>query len=125
MVQDLNWPVEIIGVPTVREPDGLALSSRNVYLDPANRRRAVVLSRALQAAHQAYCAGERRASVLEQRMREELSREPEVQVEYIAITEPDHLQTVADTDGRTVVALAARVGATRLIDNIELAQGLG
>lgn len=125
MVRDLDWPIEIVGVPTVREPDGLALSSRNGYLNPADRHRAVVLSRALHAAHEAYCGGERQAAVLEQRMRHQLNREPEVQVEYIAITEPEQLQPVAEVDGRTVVALAARVGGTRLIDNINLAQGLG
>jgi pantoate--beta-alanine ligase len=124
MVGDLNWPIEIVGVPTVRESDGLALSSRNAYLDATDRKRAVILNRALHAAHQAYCGGERRASVLEQRMREELSREPQVQVEYIAITEPDQLQPVPEVDGHTVIALAARVGGTRLIDNIGLAQGL-
>jgi pantoate--beta-alanine ligase len=125
MVRDLDWPVEIVGVPTVREPDGLALSSRNAYLNPADRQRAVVLSRALQAAHQAYCSGERQAAVLEQHIREQFAREPQVQVEYIAITEPDQLRPVKEVDGRTVVALAARVGGTRLIDNIGLAQGLG
>jgi pantoate--beta-alanine ligase len=125
MVRDLDWPIEIVGVPTVREPDGLALSSRNAYLSAADRQRAVVLSRSLQAAHQAYCGGERQAAILENRMRKQLSREPQVQVEYIAITEPDQLQAVAEVDGRTVVALAARVGGTRLIDNISLAQGLG
>lgn len=125
MVRDLDWPIEIVGVPTVREADGLALSSRNAYLDAADRRRALVLSEALQAAHQAYCGGERRAQVLEQRMREQLSREPRVQVEYIAITEPDGLEPVSAVDARTMVAVAARVGGTRLIDNISLAQGLG
>jgi pantoate--beta-alanine ligase len=125
MVRDLNWPIEIIGVPTVREPDGLALSSRNAYLDASDRRRAIVLSRALRSAHEAYCGGERVARVLEQRMREQLGREPQIQVEYIAITEPDQLQPVDTVDARSVIALAARVGGTRLIDNISLAQGLG
>ncbi|HET6836416.1 MAG TPA: pantoate--beta-alanine ligase, partial [Gemmatimonadales bacterium] len=94
MVRDLDWPIEIVGIPTVREPDGLALSSRNAYLNPADRQRALVLSRALHTAHQAYCRGERQAAILEQRMLEQLNREPEVQVEYIAITEPDQLQPV-------------------------------
>jgi len=125
MVRDLDWPLEIVGVPTVREPDGLALSSRNAYLSADDRKRAVVLSRALQAAHQAYCEGERRATVLEKQMRKQLLREPEVQVEYIAIAEPQGLQPVSVADTRSVVAIAARVGGTRLIDNISLAQGLG
>ena len=125
MVRDLDWPIEVIGVPTVREPDGLALSSRNAYLSPADRTRAVVLSRALRAAHHAFCEGERGAEKVEVRMREELRRQPDVRVEYIAIVEPEHLEPVAQVDEHTIVALAGRVGGTRLIDNISLAQGLG
>jgi pantoate--beta-alanine ligase len=125
MIQDLDWPVELAAVPTVREADGLALSSRNAYLDPADRRRAVILSRALLAAHGAFAKGERRADLLEARMRDQLNTEPGVRVEYIAIVEPDGLVPVTAVDGRTIVAIAARVGSTRLIDNINLAQGLG
>ena len=124
MVRDLDWPIEIVSVPTVREADGLALSSRNAYLDAADRRRAVSLSRALQAAHRAWCEGERRAPAIEQVMRQEL-KQPEIRVEYIALVDPDTFAPVTTVDGRTVVALAARVGGTRLIDNIILAQGLG
>jgi pantoate--beta-alanine ligase len=124
MVRDLDWPIEIVSVPTVREADGLALSSRNAYLDAADRRRAVSLSRALQAAHRAWCEGERRAPAIEQLMRQEL-KQPEIRVEYIALVDPDTFAPVTTVDGRTVVALAARVGGTRLIDNIILAQGLG
>lgn len=124
MVRDLDWPIEIVSVPTVREADGLALSSRNAYLDAADRRRAVSLSRALQAAHRAWCEGERRAPAIEEVMRQEL-KQPEIRVEYIALVDPDTFAPVTTVDGRTVVALAARVGGTRLIDNIILAQGLG
>jgi pantoate--beta-alanine ligase len=124
MVRDLDWPIEIVGVPTVREPDGLALSSRNAYLSAADRGRALVLSRALLAANQAFCEGEREASAVEARMREELVRQPGVTVEYIAIVEPEHLEPVTQVDERTIVAIAGRVGGTRLIDNINLAQGL-
>jgi pantothenate synthetase len=84
-----------------------------------------VLSRALLAAHQGFCEGERRAAGLEQRMRRCLTAEPDVSVEYIAIVGPDTLEPVAIVDGRTIVAIAGRVGSTRLIDNIRLAQGLG
>jgi pantoate--beta-alanine ligase len=125
MVRDLDWPIEIVAVPTVREADGLALSSRNAYLSADNRQRAIVLSRALQMAHHTWCEGEHRAEVIEERVQQELRSEPDVVVEYIAIVEPERLAPVAIVDGRTVVAIAARVGGTRLIDNISLAQGLG
>jgi pantoate--beta-alanine ligase len=125
MVRDLDWPIELAAVPTVREVDGLALSSRNAYLNPSDRRKALVLSRALEAAHRAFCEGERQAERLEARMREVLNAEPAVKVEYIAVVEPDGLSPAATVDARTVVAVAGRVGETRLIDNISLAQGLG
>ncbi len=127
MVRDLDWPVDIVAVPTVREPDGLALSSRNAYLGPEDRSRAVVLSRALQAAHQAWRGGETGAAGLEARMLEELGREPTVAVEYISIADPEALAPVdpADpADERTVVSIAARIGGTRLVDNIELGEGI-
>ncbi|MEA2724734.1 MAG: pantoate--beta-alanine ligase [Gemmatimonadales bacterium] len=124
MVQDLDFPVEIVAVPTVREPDGLALSSRNAYLGTEDRRRAVVLSRALQAAHETWRGGETRATALEARMRQELGREPAVTVEYISIADPDTLAPVEPADQSTVVALAARIGSTRLIDNIKLGEGI-
>jgi pantoate--beta-alanine ligase len=125
MVRDLDWPLEIVGVPTVRELDGLALSSRNAYLSAADRKQAVALSRALLAAHQAFCEGEGRAEELDARMREQLRSHPGVVVEYIAIVEPEGLEPVVRVDERTIVAIAGRVGGTRLIDNINLAQGLG
>jgi pantoate--beta-alanine ligase len=125
MVKDLDWPLELVAVPTVREPDGLAMSSRNAYLSADDRRRALVLSRALAAAHQGYCEGERRAERLEQRMLLEFAAEPAVKLEYIAIVEPETLSPVSEADGGTIAAIAARVGNTRLIDNISLAQGLG
>jgi pantoate--beta-alanine ligase len=125
MVRDLDWPIDIVDVPTVREADGLALSSRNAYLQPEERRSAVVLSQALAVAHQAFCEGEIQASALELRMHAVLRTRPQVKVEYIAITEPNALAPVTTVDSRTIVAIAARVGGTRLIDNITLAQGLG
>jgi pantoate--beta-alanine ligase len=125
MVRDLDWPIEIVAVPTVREADGLALSSRNAYLGVEDRGRAVVLSRALVAAHQAWCEGETRAQAIEQRMRLELKTTPEVLVEYIAIVAPDTLAPVTVVNAGTIVAIAGQVGGTRLIDNIVLARGLG
>jgi pantoate--beta-alanine ligase len=125
MVRDLDWPVQIAVAATVREPDGLALSSRNAYLGPDDRRRAAVLSSALRAAHEAWRAGETRAAALEARIRERLGSEPEVAVEYIAVAEPETLSPVETANAGTVVAIAARVGGTRLIDNVILAEGTG
>ena len=124
MVRDLDWPVELAVVPTVREPDGLALSSRNAYLDPEQRRRATALSRALQEAHVAWRGGERSAAAIEARIRRFLESVPEVQVEYVAVAEPDALAPVVEVQPTTIVALAARVGLTRLIDNIILGEGV-
>jgi pantoate--beta-alanine ligase len=124
MVRDLDWPLELVVVPTVRERDGLALSSRNRYLSPDQRREALALSGALQAAHETWRAGERRAHRLEARIREVLAMSPGVRPEYIAITDSSTLTPVDSVDSGTVIALAARVGNTRLIDNIILGEGL-
>ncbi|HET6779255.1 MAG TPA: pantoate--beta-alanine ligase [Gemmatimonadales bacterium] len=124
MVRDLNWPLEIVMVRTVRESDGLAMSSRNAYLAGPDRSRAAVLSRALRAAHDGWRSGETEAHALEARMRDILREEPDVTVEYIAVVDPEALAPVRTADGETIVALAARIGSTRLIDNIVLAQGI-
>jgi pantoate--beta-alanine ligase len=125
MVRDLDWPLEIVVVPTVREPDGLALSSRNAYLSADDRRRALVVSGALRAAHDAFVSGTRRAADVLEVMGRHLATEPGVAVEYVAVVEPTRLEPVETVDGDTVVALAVRVGRTRLIDNIILGEGLG
>jgi pantoate--beta-alanine ligase len=124
MVRELDWPIELVVVPTVREADGLALSSRNAYLDPEQRRQAAALSGALREAHVAWQGGERTAAQVEARMRRHLAAFPQVQVEYIAVAEPESLVPVTEVRGDTVVALAARVGSTRLIDNVVLAEGV-
>jgi pantoate--beta-alanine ligase len=111
-------------VPTVREPDGLALSSRNAYLAPEQRQRATALCGALQEAHVAWSGGERSAPAIEARMRRFLEGFPEVHVEYIAVAEPEALAPVSEAQAGTIVALAARVGLTRLIDNIVLGEGV-
>jgi pantoate--beta-alanine ligase len=109
----------------VREPDGLALSSRNAYLAPEDRRRAVALSRALREARAAWSSGETRSEILEQLTRESLEAEPGVVVEYIAVVEPEGLTPIGTVGAGTVIALAARVGGTRLIDNVILGEGAG
>jgi pantoate--beta-alanine ligase len=116
LVRDLDFPVEIEVGPTVREPDGLALSSRNAYLDDGDRARAVALAQALDAARRAVAAGERDARAVQQAAR--VAMEPyDVRPEYLEIVSPDTLAPVATIDGEALVAVAATVGRARLIDN--------
>jgi pantoate--beta-alanine ligase len=122
MVRDLDWPLEIVVVPTIREADGLALSSRNVYLSAADRTQALGLSRALGEAERLWRAGERSAERLERAVRETLRMYPGLAADYIAVCEPMAMAPVADAVAGTIVALAARVGSTRLIDNIVLGE---
>ena len=117
MVEDLDFPLRLVVAPTVRDPDGLALSSRNVYLDPPSRAQALGLSRALAAAEQAFADGETNPAALEGRIRAILAGFPGLKPDYIAIIDPERLEAVAAVVPGTIVALAARVGATRLIDN--------
>ena len=120
MVDDLDFPLRMVVAPTVREADGLALSSRNIYLDPGARKQALGLSRALAAAEAAFAAGQRDATSLEASIRDVLEQHPGLDPDYIAIVDPERLQPVAQAVSGTIVALAARVGGTRLIDNIIL-----
>lgn len=124
MARDLDFPVEIVVVPTVRERDGLALSSRNRYLDDVERAQALGLSAGLRAAHEAFVSGERDAGAIRARAEAVLAMHPGVAVEYIAVVEADTLAPVTTVTDATVVALAARVGTTRLIDNIVLGDGI-
>ncbi|MBK6779140.1 MAG: pantoate--beta-alanine ligase [Gemmatimonadetes bacterium] len=117
MVRDLDLPVEIHVGRTVRETDGLALSSRNAYLSSADRAAALSLSRALRAADLAWRGGEAEALRLHSLMMEQFHMSIGVTVDYIAIVDPDTLRPVERADGGTIVAVAARVGRTRLLDN--------
>ena len=120
MVRDLDFPTQIVIVPTVREADGLALSSRNSYLSEDERRRALVLPRTLRRISQAFDGGQYDAAALEELGWSVLASEPDVQVDYLAIVDPHRLEPVAVAEQGTIVALAARVGSTRLIDNVIL-----
>jgi pantoate--beta-alanine ligase len=121
MVRDLDFPVEIVVMPTVREPDGLALSSRNAYLDPAERERATALSRALRAAATVAASGERSVSVALEAARAELEAAG-IEPEYLEARDAEGLAPVQSFNGRPVmVAVAARVGKARLIDNVLIA----
>ena len=117
MARDLDIPTAIEVVATVREPDGLALSSRNAYLDASQRAQAVGLWRALRAAAAAVDAGERSADAVEAAARDELRRH-ELDAEYVAVADPQTLARRERVDGPTLVAIAARVGPARLIDNL-------
>jgi pantoate--beta-alanine ligase len=118
MAADLALDAEIVACPIVREPDGLALSSRNAYLSPAERRAATVLHRALDAARQAIAAGERDAARLVQAMRGVLGAEPLAAPDYAEIVDADSFESVAFLRGTCLALLAARIGTTRLIDNM-------
>jgi pantoate--beta-alanine ligase len=120
MVRDLNLPVEIVVCPIVREPDGLAMSSRNAYLDPQQRKQALVLHRSLMRVQQLSDAGERDAVTLAAAGREEFARESSVRLDYFEVVSPETLEAVTDISNGALVAVAAYVGNTRLIDNVVL-----
>ena len=120
MVRDLNIPVRIAVCPIVRESDGLALSSRNRYLSPDERRRALILSRALAAAHKLVQQGETSAESLRSALLTTLSTDPQLRLDHAAIVDPDTLLPVADTSHGALIAVAAWIGTTRLIDNLLL-----
>ncbi|HEV2972663.1 MAG TPA: pantoate--beta-alanine ligase [Pirellulales bacterium] len=117
MVADLNVPIEIRICPTIREPDGLALSSRNAYLSAADRRGALVLSRSLRLAADRVGQGEREARPIAADMRKMIESEPCVGLDYATLVDPDTLEEVSHVAGTVVALVAARVGTTRLIDN--------
>jgi pantoate--beta-alanine ligase len=118
MTRDLDFPVSIVACPIVREPDGLAMSSRNAYLDPQQRRHATVLYRALLQVQHAHERGERSAEKLIAAAQQVFATEPQVALDYIELTDPDTLESVDRVEKPTLVAVAAKVGNTRLIDNI-------
>jgi pantoate--beta-alanine ligase len=119
MVRDLNFPVEVVVCPIQREADGLAMSSRNTYLNPAERQAATVLSRALNAAQNAYHAGESDAGALRQIMTDTIHAEALARLQYVSCADPDTLQELAGpVPGKALLSMAVYVGKTRLIDNM-------
>lgn len=119
MARDLDMRTTVVVVSTVREPDGLAMSSRNVYLDPAERAAAPVLYRALAAARVAWEGGERDAAALRERVMAVLRGEPRAEVDYVSVADPETLAE-DNVEGGALISLAVRIGRTRLIDNITL-----
>jgi len=120
MIRDLNFPIEIVVCPIVREPDGLAMSSRNVYLNAEERKAATVLHRSLSAARNVYENGERNAEKLRQIMREVLASEPLAQRQYVSCADYDTLEELETVTGKTLLSMAVILGKTRLIDNFVL-----
>jgi pantoate--beta-alanine ligase len=120
MVRDLNFPVEIVVGPTVREPDGLAMSSRNSYLNADERKAATVLHRALTAAQQVYAKGERSAEALRTLMRKTIEQEPLAKMQYVSCAHAQTLQELETIDHGALLSMAVFIGKTRLIDNIVL-----
>jgi pantoate--beta-alanine ligase len=124
MVRDLDLPMELLMVPTVRESDGLALSSRNVYLSAEARVDAALISAGLRAAHQAWKKGERDVNVLEALLKGALARSTRIGVDYIATVEPERLSPAGTAGAGTILCVAVRVGTTRLLDNMIYGQGV-
>jgi len=120
MVRDLNFPTEIVVCPIIREADGLAMSSRNVYLDPEQRKAATVLFRSLSAAKEAYEQGERGAETLRQIMKNLLASEPLAEMQYVSCADYDTLEELEAIKGKALLSMAVFFGKTRLIDNFVL-----
>jgi pantoate--beta-alanine ligase len=120
MVRDLNFPIEIIVCPIVREADGLAMSSRNKYLEGADRQAATVLFRALSAARSAYESGERSAVKLRTVMKDVLAAEPRANPQYVSCADYDTLQELDVIERKSLLSMAVLIGKTRLIDNFVL-----
>jgi pantoate--beta-alanine ligase len=118
VVRDLDIPVEIVGCPTIRESDGLAMSSRNSYLNEKERRAASVLYRALVAARECCAGGERRATELRRVMQETLAAEPLARVDYVSAADPATLRELEEVAGPALLSLAVHIGPARLIDNL-------
>ena len=118
MVSDLDLPVEIVSLATVREWDGLAMSTRNAYLNPAERKSATILYRALLLGSELISRGERDPHKVASRMRSLLFSEPSVRIDYLAVADPATLEEIIRIRGKVLIALAVYVGSTRLIDNM-------
>jgi len=120
MTQDLNFPLQVVICPIVREEDGLAMSSRNKYLDPEERQAATVLFRALSAARDAHAGGEQDAEKLRTLMREIIASEPLAKEQYVSCADYDTLEELETVTGKTLLSMAVFLGGTRLIDNFVL-----
>ena len=124
MVKDLNMDIEVVGMPTVREADGLAMSSRNTYLKAEERESALSLSRSLRLAKKMYDAGERNAARIIEEVKKFISSHPHAKIDYVQICDTTTMKDVDRVEGECVMALAVRVGVARLIDNYVFGESL-
>jgi pantoate--beta-alanine ligase len=124
MAADLNMPIEIVGMPIVREEDGLAMSSRNAYLSPAERQSALCLSRSIKRARELFVAGERSVAVLLKETRAVIEQEAAAAIDYVEFRDGEMLHELEIADDSTLLALAVKIGQTRLIDNTVLGEVL-
>jgi pantoate--beta-alanine ligase len=122
MVRDLNMDIEIVGVPTFREPDGLAMSSRNAYLSPEERKSALCLKKSLDLARRLLLGGERSAAKVKKALEELILGHPYTVIDYVTLCHPVTLEDVETLEAETLLALAVKVGETRLIDNCLLGE---
>ena len=123
MVRDLNMPVEICTMPVVREKDGLAMSSRNIYLSGGERQQALGLSRSLERAEKMITGGEVSAEGIKEEIRKVLRESKDIRIDYVEVVDADSLESLETVADNTLIAIAAFVGDTRLIDNIVIAKG--
>jgi pantoate--beta-alanine ligase len=122
MTRDLSLPVEVVGMPIVRELDGVAMSSRNAYLSPEQRESALCLSHAIRSARQLFAAGTRDVAALRRAALEAIEAEPEAKIDYLDFRDKETLEAVETAGDATLMALAVKIGATRLIDNTVLGE---
>jgi pantoate--beta-alanine ligase len=122
MTEDLNLPVKIIGMPIVREADGVAMSSRNAYLSPLERKSALCLSRSIKRARELFAAGERSVATLTRETRALIEQESAAAIDYVEFRDGETLHELDVADDRTLLAMAVRIGQTRLIDNTVLGE---
>ncbi|HEX9896695.1 MAG TPA: pantoate--beta-alanine ligase [Dehalococcoidales bacterium] len=120
MVKDLDMNVRVVICPTIREPDSLAMSSRNVYLTPEQRKQATVLYHSLQLAKELYTKGERNATKIRQQMTALIQKEPLAVIDYISIASPETLEELETIQGKALVSMVVKFGNTRLLDNVML-----
>ncbi len=116
-VRDLNFPIEIVPCPIIREDDGLAKSSRNTYLNPDERKAALILSKSLKKGEDAINNGERNAQKVIEIIKDSLSTEPKARIDYVEVVDFENIQRISEINGETLVAIAVYIGKTRLIDN--------